>query len=171
MRSTSARHRLVVEIADDGAGGAEPANGSGLRGLMDRVGALDGDLTVESPPGAGTRIRASVPAGATGEVAREPEAPVAGEPLLDERGAALVQLRRRRAFAAHAAVFGVIELSLVVIWLATGAGYFWPGWSIFGWGVLLALHGALLLARPPLSQAAVDAVAVARAGGDARAEG
>jgi PAS domain S-box-containing protein len=53
--------RAVVEIADDGIGGADPKRGSGLRGLVDRVEALDGDLEVESPPGSGTRIRAVIP--------------------------------------------------------------------------------------------------------------
>jgi PAS domain S-box-containing protein len=53
--------RAVVEVADDGVGGADPARGSGLRGLADRVEALEGQLAVESPPGRGTRIRAEIP--------------------------------------------------------------------------------------------------------------
>jgi len=52
---------LEVEIRDDGAGGADPARGSGLRGLTDRVTALGGSLAVESPPGAGTVVRARIP--------------------------------------------------------------------------------------------------------------
>jgi signal transduction histidine kinase len=51
----------VVDIEDDGVGGADPASGSGLRGLSDRVQALDGQLRVESPPGHGTRIHAEIP--------------------------------------------------------------------------------------------------------------
>jgi signal transduction histidine kinase len=51
----------LVEVADDGVGGADPLRGSGLRGLADRVAALSGQLDVESPPGAGTRIRAEIP--------------------------------------------------------------------------------------------------------------
>ncbi|WP_051325124.1 sensor histidine kinase [Candidatus Solirubrobacter pratensis] len=51
----------VVEVRDDGRGGADAASGSGLRGLEDRVGALDGTLRVDSPPGAGTRVRATIP--------------------------------------------------------------------------------------------------------------
>jgi len=54
---------LVVEIADDGIGGADAARGSGLRGLADRVEALDGRLRVVSPPGAGTVVRAELPCG------------------------------------------------------------------------------------------------------------
>jgi signal transduction histidine kinase len=52
---------LVVEVADDGVGGADPAGGSGLRGLADRVEALEGRLELESPTGRGTRIRAFIP--------------------------------------------------------------------------------------------------------------
>jgi signal transduction histidine kinase len=52
---------LCVEIEDDGAGGADVSNGSGLRGLADRVGALDGALEVESPAGRGTTVRARLP--------------------------------------------------------------------------------------------------------------
>jgi signal transduction histidine kinase len=50
-----------VVIADNGIGGADPAGGSGLRGLADRVEALNGGLRVESPPGGGTRIEAQIP--------------------------------------------------------------------------------------------------------------
>jgi signal transduction histidine kinase len=53
---------VAVEIADDGIGGAAPAKGSGLRGLEDRVAALDGTLAVDSPPGQGTCIVARFPA-------------------------------------------------------------------------------------------------------------
>jgi PAS domain S-box-containing protein len=53
--------RTVVEVADDGIGGADPTRGTGLRGLADRVEALDGILQVESRPGAGTTVRAEIP--------------------------------------------------------------------------------------------------------------
>jgi signal transduction histidine kinase len=52
---------LLVEVADDGVGGADAARGTGLRGLLDRVAALDGTLEVASPPGAGTRVRVRIP--------------------------------------------------------------------------------------------------------------
>jgi PAS domain S-box-containing protein len=51
----------LVEVADDGVGGADPARGSGLRGLADRVASLNGKLAIDSPPGAGTRVRAEIP--------------------------------------------------------------------------------------------------------------
>jgi signal transduction histidine kinase len=52
---------LLVEITDDGVGGADAGDGSGLRGLADRVAALSGTLEVVSPPGHGTRLRAQLP--------------------------------------------------------------------------------------------------------------
>ena len=54
---------LVAEVSDDGRGGATPGDalGTGLRGLADRLEALGGTLEVSSPPGAGTRLRASIP--------------------------------------------------------------------------------------------------------------
>jgi signal transduction histidine kinase len=53
--------RLVVEVRDDGIGGADPGRGSGLRGLADRVAAVDGRLAVTSKPGAGTVVHAEIP--------------------------------------------------------------------------------------------------------------
>jgi PAS domain S-box-containing protein len=52
---------LAVTVRDDGIGGADPATGSGLRGLADRVAALDGSLSVESAKGRGTAVRAEIP--------------------------------------------------------------------------------------------------------------
>ena len=53
--------RVTVEVADDGVGGADAAGGSGLRGLADRVAALDGTLSLDSPAGRGTRLQADIP--------------------------------------------------------------------------------------------------------------
>jgi signal transduction histidine kinase len=53
--------RLVVAVEDDGVGGANEADGSGLRGLVDRVEAHGGTLSVESPPGKGTRVIGELP--------------------------------------------------------------------------------------------------------------
>ena len=52
---------VMVDVTDDGVGGADAAHGSGLRGLADRVAALDGTLTVESPPNRGTHLHVEIP--------------------------------------------------------------------------------------------------------------
>jgi signal transduction histidine kinase len=56
-----ANGQVVVEIKDDGIGGADTERGSGLRGLADRVEALGGRLRIWSPGGGGTRVRAEIP--------------------------------------------------------------------------------------------------------------
>jgi len=63
VRITRHRDLLIVEVIDDGAGGADPARGTGLRGLADRVAAVDGRLAITSPPGGPTVIRAELPYG------------------------------------------------------------------------------------------------------------
>jgi len=55
--------RLIIEVSDDGVGGADLQKGSGLQGLADRLDALGGTFTVDSPPGAGTRLTAEIPLG------------------------------------------------------------------------------------------------------------
>jgi signal transduction histidine kinase len=52
---------LVVEVVDNGRGGADTRAGTGLRGLADRVGAVGGTFVIESPPGGGTTLRAELP--------------------------------------------------------------------------------------------------------------
>ena len=64
--------RMTVEVRDDGSGGVDPARGSGLTGLADRVSALGGTLEINSPAGAGTTIRARIPVAAPGEASSEP---------------------------------------------------------------------------------------------------
>ena len=60
---TSHEAGVLVVIEDDGVGGADPAHGSGLRGLADRIGTLGGTLRVVSVPGGGTRLAAEIPLG------------------------------------------------------------------------------------------------------------
>jgi PAS domain S-box-containing protein len=63
VRVSASDASVVVEVSDDGIGGASPATGSGLRGLADRVEALGGALEVTSPSGDGTTLRAEIPLG------------------------------------------------------------------------------------------------------------
>jgi signal transduction histidine kinase len=73
---------VVVEVTDDGVGGARLGAGSGLRGLEDRLAALDGVLQVESEPGAGTRLTARIPwAGGEGGTDRPPAREAEAEPV------------------------------------------------------------------------------------------
>ena len=55
--------QVEVEVSDDGVGGADPEQGSGLRGLSDRVAALDGRLELTSVAGEGTTVKARIPCG------------------------------------------------------------------------------------------------------------
>jgi signal transduction histidine kinase len=61
IRAARANGTVVIEVADDGVGGASTRDGSGLRGLADRVEALGGRLRIESPAGSGTRIVGEIP--------------------------------------------------------------------------------------------------------------
>ena len=63
MRVSRRNGAAVIEIADDGVGGADETAGTGLQGLADRVAALDGTLRILSPPGAGTVVTAELPCG------------------------------------------------------------------------------------------------------------
>ena len=64
IRAVQEEENIVIELEDDGVGGADERRGSGLQGLRDRVGALDGTLFVDSPLGRGTVVRARIPVGA-----------------------------------------------------------------------------------------------------------
>ena len=61
MRVERENGRVVVEVADDGVGGADPSRGTGLRGLADRISALGGRLEVDTRPEGGTMVRARIP--------------------------------------------------------------------------------------------------------------
>jgi signal transduction histidine kinase len=83
---------LVVRVSDDGRGGADPAQGSGLQGLIERVRALEGRVHIDSPPGGGTRVVAEIPC-TTGAPRPEPPrdggTPESVLPFPDERGRSL----------------------------------------------------------------------------------
>jgi signal transduction histidine kinase len=61
VATTRTASHLVLTVDDDGVGGAHPETGRGLAGLVDRLAAVDGTLTVDSPSGDGTHLRAEIP--------------------------------------------------------------------------------------------------------------
>jgi signal transduction histidine kinase len=63
MSAATVDGRATIEVGDDGVGGADTGRGTGLRGLADRIEAIGGTFVVESSPGSGTRVVASVPFG------------------------------------------------------------------------------------------------------------
>lgn len=78
------------------------------------------------------------------------------DPTAVERAEARKHLEARRKIVADVVSYVVINAFLVFVWLITGAGYFWPGWVMAGWGVLLALHGWDVFGRRPITEADVD---------------
>jgi signal transduction histidine kinase len=146
---------LRVEVVDDGVGGASADGGTGLRGLGDRIAALEGRFDVTSPPGQGTRVVAIVPVDAPAEE-------LAGA---QEKGPSpnLRAVRRRRTFATHAVIYAIVMTVLIVIWAITTLGYFWPIWPILGWGAILALHAWFALSPEDPRHAQEEAHAAPRA--------
>jgi 2TM domain len=67
----------------------------------------------------------------------------------DLRERAVTSLRKKRDFASHLLLYLVVNAFLVAIWAMTGTGYFWPIWSIVGWGIGVFFHGWDVYARPP----------------------
>jgi fatty acid desaturase len=74
----------------------------------------------------------------------------------DARAAARKRLQKRRDFGAHLVAYVVINAMLIGIWAVTGAGYFWPAWVLFGWGVGLVLNAWDVYFRRPVTEADID---------------
>jgi signal transduction histidine kinase len=140
---TVADGSVTVAVGDDGIGGVTPGCGSGLQGLEDRVGALDGTLTVESPPGQGTRVLATIPLAAPAAAEELPSG--AGGRLLPDAEAAELQARRRRGLAARLTVLAAVATIMVLVWALTGALGFWPVWPLLGTSLAI---GVKALRRP-----------------------
>jgi hypothetical protein len=64
-----------------------------------------------------------------------------GQQVTSDYELARARLMKRRKFKADAAAYVVVNAFLVGIWAVAGFGYFWPGWILAGWGVLLLLDG------------------------------
>ncbi len=66
------------------------------------------------------------------------------------------RVERRRKFQADVVAYVVINAFLIVLWAATGLGYFWPGWVLGGWGALLLLDAWNTFYRRPVTEAEVE---------------
>jgi hypothetical protein len=132
---------VEVIVKDNGVGGAVLAGGSGLQGLEDRVGALEGCVEIDSPPGAGTTVMATIP---LAERAGDPTRPA----LSDEQARALDERRKRRLGYRLAAV-GTIAFVVLAVWGLTGAPNAWPVWPLLGLAFVAALDAWRVLASPP----------------------
>ncbi len=68
------------------------------------------------------------------------------------REAAVRRLEARRDFRNHVAIYVIVNALLVVIWAATGSGYFWPIWPIAGWGIGLAFNAWAVYFERPITE-------------------
>ena len=73
-----------------------------------------------------------------------------------EREAARRRLERKRKLVGDIVAYLVVNAFLVGVWAVTGRGYFWPGWVLAGWGVLLLLDAWNTLYRRPITEADID---------------
>ena len=110
--------RLVIEVADDGRGGADATAGSGLRGLDDRIAAIGGMLSVTSPAGSGTTIRAELPV----DVSTNAAPPIVERPPDEPIGAAPPTVRAVPAAAPAPPAARVGGLSPVILIVALTGG-------------------------------------------------
>ena len=135
---------VEVVVKDDGVGGADLAGGSGLQGLEDRVGALDGCVDIDSPPGGGTTVMATIPLTAT--AATGPAA--AARPALTEDQVRALAERRRRGLRYRLIALGTIAFVILAVWALTGAPNAWPVWPVLGLAFLAALDAWRIHTEP-----------------------
>jgi hypothetical protein len=134
-------------VSDDGVGGAQLDGGSGLQGLEDRVGALEGTIAVESPPGQGTTIRAAIPLAAPVEMPSM--GPIPRQPLLSDNEAEQLQAHRVAALRMRSSLLGIVALVVVAVWALTGSPNAWVVWPLLGLGLLAAMQAWVVLGSPP----------------------
>ena len=72
------------------------------------------------------------------------------------REEATKRVRKRRDLGTHVVTYVVVNAMLVAIWAITGAGYFWPAWLIFGWGVGLLLNVWDVYFRRPVTERDIE---------------
>jgi signal transduction histidine kinase len=135
---------VEVVVKDDGVGGADLGNGSGLQGLEDRVGALDGCVDIDSPAGGGTTVMATIPLNAPEGGPLTPERPA----LTDDQLRAVAE-RRRRGLRYRLIALGTVAFVILAIWGLTGAPNAWPVWPILSLALIAALDAWRVYMEPP----------------------
>jgi signal transduction histidine kinase len=133
---------VEVVVKDNGVGGARLGDGSGLQGLEDRVGALDGCVDIDSPPGGGTTVMATIP------LAEPGDAPAAGPVLSADEARALGE-RRRRGLRYRLIALGTVAFVIVAVWGLTGAPNAWPVWPLLSLAFVAGLDAWHVFANPP----------------------
>ena len=148
---TAADAHLSVVVADDGVGGASLDNGSGMQGLADRVGALSGTLAVESPPGEGTRVVASIPLSEAGPEEAEAGGTARSRVLTDWE-ADEVQAERKHRLVLRCLTLCILGCVLIAIWVFTDPSLPWIVWPLLPLGFIAGLDAWRVLAMPPIRQ-------------------
>jgi hypothetical protein len=85
-------------------------------------------------------------------------------PAESQREEARKRVEKKHKFRADVVAYVVINLFLIGLWAVTGFGYFWPGWVLAGWGVLLLLDGWNAFYRRPITEEEIDEELRARRG-------
>lgn len=74
----------------------------------------------------------------------------------DKRTAAIQRLEARRGFWTHAVIYVAVNTLLVVVWATSNRGYFWPVWSMAGWGIGLLMHARGVFFQRPITEADIQ---------------
>jgi hypothetical protein len=134
---------VEVIVKDDGVGGADLGNGSGLQGLEDRVGALDGCVDIESPAGGGTTVMATIPLS-------PPDPSLApARPILSEDQVRALAERRRKGLRFRLIALSTVAFVILAVWGLTGAPNAWPVWPILSLAFIAALDSWRVFSEPP----------------------
>jgi signal transduction histidine kinase len=146
---------LDVVVADDGVGGASLGNGSGIQGLVDRVGALSGTLAVESPPGEGTRVVASIPL--TEAAVEEAGSTLVRAPrVLSAEEADELQSERMHRLKLRGLSLAIVAGVLIAIWALTDPGLPWIVWPLLAIAFVAGLDAWHVLSMPPLRESDLE---------------
>jgi signal transduction histidine kinase len=133
---------VEVVVRDDGVGGARLGDGSGLQGLEDRVGSLDGCVDIDSPAGGGTTVIATIP------LAAPVAGPASPRRVLSEEQVRELAARRRRGLQYRLAALGTVSFVILAIWALTGAPNAWPAWPVLSLAFLAALDAWRVYTEP-----------------------